>query len=71
MGPLYHTAAATAIIALVANVVFAGDWVLPAKAAFTRRQRLRWDCLLGGFAVDRGAVGSAGAVGGGGGGGGR
>ena len=39
--PHSHTTAA-GIAALVANASFAGNLTLPANAAFTRRQRLRW-----------------------------
>ena len=39
--PHNHTTAA-GIAALAANALFAGNVTLPANAAFTRRQRLRW-----------------------------
>ena len=39
--PHNHTIA-VGIAALAANATFAGNLTLPANAAFTRRQRLRW-----------------------------
>ena len=38
----HNHSSAAGIAALAANAVFAGSLTLPANAAFTRRQRLRW-----------------------------
>ena len=49
-----HLTAANAIAALAANGVFAGNPALPAKSAFSRRQRLRWG-VVGGLRGGEGA----------------
>ena len=57
----HTTAAADVIVTHAAGAVFVGYLALPAKEAFTRRQRFRWSCAVGRVAVGRFAA-PAGAI---------